>query len=287
MNGVKSALRQFGAWARVSGFSWMVCAVLFLADEGTIGRLWANRQAAGYESVGYIVAVGLDLSAALALDRMAHAKLRKHKVLASVVFGLACGVSAFFGVQYYREYAPSDPVMLSVAMGCVCPVLAASIALLRGMTMAHENELQIARQMQEAEARRVADLELRKFEIAQVQATVLQVAKETTKQTRAKSRATQAKMDLEREKAENAQKVADVAHRTAEETERIDGALQRLGKAGEILRIYLTDPASKTADVAQSIGVTRQTVTYHLDKLERDGVIRKNGSGVELVADLS
>ena len=286
MNGVKSALRQFGAWARVSGFSWTVCAILFLADEGTIGRLWANRQAAGYEAVGYIVAVGLDLSAALALDRMAHAKLRKHKVLAGVVFGLACGVSAFFGVQYYRQFSPSDPVMLSVAMGCVCPVLAASIALLRGMTMAHENDLQIARQMQEAEARRVADLELRKFEIAQVQATVLQVAKETTKQTRAKSRATQAKMDLEREKAENAQKVADVAHRTAEETERIDGALQRLGKAGEILRIYLTDPASKTADVAQSIGVTRQTVTYHLDKLERDGVIRKNGSGVELVADL-
>ena len=56
MNGVKSALKQFLAWARVSGFSWMVCAVLFLADEGTIGRLWANRQAAGYESVDAIIA---------------------------------------------------------------------------------------------------------------------------------------------------------------------------------------------------------------------------------------
>jgi len=287
MNGVKSVLRQFGAWARVSGFSWMVCAVLFLADEGTIGRLWANRQAAGYESVGYIVAIGLDLSAALALDRMAHAKLRKHKVLASVVFGLACGVSAFFGVQYYRQFSPSDPVMLSVAMGCVCPVLAASIALLRGMTMAHENDLQIARQTAEAEARRVADLELRKLELANAQATALLLARETTKQVRAKARANKARADREREKAREAQVEARSAQDDASNAQALDKLVASLGKAGATLALFLASPDLTQASAAQELDISRQAVGQHLARLERDGVIRKNGHGVELVADLS
>jgi len=280
---IKSALGQFLAWLRISGFSWFVCAVLFLADEGTIGRLWAKRQAPGFESVGYIVAIGLDLSAALALDRMGHAKLRKHKVLAGVIFALACGVSAFFGVRYYRQFSPADPMMLSIAMGCVCPTLAASIALLRGIVTAHENELELARQQAEVEAARVAEMELRKYRIAQEQATALLLAKETTKQIRAKSRAEQARVDLEREKKRKAQEAARQEQAVASREQEVDNLLASLGKAGETLRLFLASPDLTQSKVAQELSISRQAVGQHLAKLEREGIIKRNGHGVELV----
>lgn len=287
---VKATLRKFGAWLRVSGFSWLVCAVLFVADEGTIGKLWAERQAAGYEMVGYIVAIGLDLAAALALDRMAHAKLRKHKVLAGLVFGLACGVSAFFGVQYYRQFSPSDPVVLSVAMGCVCPVLAASIALLRGMTLAHENVLEMERQDVDREAARVMKFELRKMEIAQSAETALLLEKETTKQTRAKARATRAKTEaaVEKEKREIERKEdlerEKVTHAQAAVT--IGQALATVGYAMGTLRYYAGNPTATQVQAAESLGISRRTVGNHLSHAESLGIVKRNGQGVEVIADL-
>jgi len=56
-----------------------------------------------------------------------------------------------------------------------------------------------------------------------------------------------------------------------------------LGKAGETLQEYLANPTQSQASVAQALGITRQAVGQHLSKLEKAGVIKRNGQGIEAV----
>lgn len=49
-----------------------------------------------------------------------------------------------------------------------------------------------------------------------------------------------------------------------------------------LLDIYLDNPQASIALVAQRLGVVRQTVYNYLDELERDGIIRRNGDGIEV-----
>ncbi len=88
--------------------------------------------------------------------------------------------------------------------------------------------------------------------------------------------------------AENKRKQKEKEKQAAQAREQAEASKQqeivnlaaRLGKAGETLQQFADNPHASQAQVAASIGVTRQAVGQHLVKLEQEGVIERNGQGV-------
>lgn len=62
--------------------------------------------------------------------------------------------------------------------------------------------------------------------------------------------------------------------------------VKELSTAQRILQEYERNPALRVSEVAKAVGVTRQAVNYHLGKMENNGIVKRNGHGVEVVADL-
>ena len=56
-----------------------------------------------------------------------------------------------------------------------------------------------------------------------------------------------------------------------------------LGKAGATLALYAERPLLSQSKAALELGISRQAVGQHLAKLESDGVIKRNGRGVEVL----
>lgn len=62
-----------------------------------------------------------------------------------------------------------------------------------------------------------------------------------------------------------------------------DKLVSNLGNAGATLAQYAANPTQSQSSVAQTLGITRQAVSQHLVKLEQEGIIKRNGNGVEIV----
>jgi len=63
--------------------------------------------------------------------------------------------------------------------------------------------------------------------------------------------------------------------------------LDELGKSRDILVPFLDNPALTQAEAAQMLGLSRQTVGYHLNKLAEAGIIKRNGHGVEVLVEFA
>ena len=51
----------------------------------------------------------------------------------------------------------------------------------------------------------------------------------------------------------------------------------------KLLTLYLDNPNAGVTDAARSLNMSRQTIYSYLDQLERDGRIRRNGHGIEVI----
>ncbi len=51
----------------------------------------------------------------------------------------------------------------------------------------------------------------------------------------------------------------------------------------KLLTLYLDNPNTGVTDAARSLNMSRQTIYSYLDQLERDGRIRRNGHGIEVI----
>jgi hypothetical protein len=78
-------------------------------------------------------------------------------------------------------------------------------------------------------------------------------------------------------------KQAQLAARQAQEQRH---ALARGGNLLATARLFRASPTLSHASAAHELGVSRQAVGQYLAKLERLNVIRRNGSGVEVLVDL-
>ena len=59
--------------------------------------------------------------------------------------------------------------------------------------------------------------------------------------------------------------------------------LANLGKSAPVFELYQANGNLPQAEAAQILGITRQSVGYHLDNLEAQGAIKRNGHGVEVL----
>ena len=69
---------------------------------------------------------------------------------------------------------------------------------------------------------------------------------------------------------------------SASREQAFDSLVKKLGKAGATLAVYRANPQATQASVAQALNVSRQAIGQHLARLERDGLIARNGNGVRL-----
>ena len=288
---LQNAIRAAWAWTRESGFSWAVCAALFVSDAGATSTVWKARQANNREWLGWVIAFALDAAAGLSLERLAHAGKRLHKVYAGLVFAVACIMPCWFGTVYYRANGAGDPLPLSIAMGSIAPALAGMIALLRGFTTSHKAQVAQEQAQADAEARRADHMELQKYRIEQEQETARVAAeaeamaeaermKHEASIARAEARKRKAELaDAERQrKAEERQREAEARQIEAERKADKQRLIAELGKSGQVLCLYEDDPTLTQADIGQKLGITRQTVAYHIEKLEGLGLLG-NGNG--------
>jgi DNA-binding transcriptional ArsR family regulator len=77
------------------------------------------------------------------------------------------------------------------------------------------------------------------------------------------------------------QKEAEARQAEAERTQRRRQKMDELGKSAPVLELYRANPMLNQAEAAEELGISRQTVGYHLSKLAEVGAIRRNGEGVE------
>jgi uncharacterized membrane protein len=111
------------------------------------------------------------------------------------------------------------------------------------------------------------------------------VAKFEQKKAEGKAEADRKRADRRRENAEKAQKEAvaaqikaERAQRLAEEAQREAQKLTEIGQTTrQIYDLLVAEPGRSQADIAQKLGITRQTASYHIGRLEAIGLIGQNG----------
>lgn len=65
--------------------------------------------------------------------------------------------------------------------------------------------------------------------------------------------------------------------------EKLASKIDKLGRTGDVLALYRDDPTLTQAEAGEKLGISRQTVSYHLSKLENEGLIESNGRGIEVL----
>ena len=257
---------------RQDPFGLLVATALMVPDIGHAGKLFADREVAGYGQIGHILAGCIDAVFVIAFRKAAKTKHLPRRIYAVFVAVMACVVNGAFNVAYYRDSYTADPFVVSLTLGASAPVLAALLSILQAVDKKER--------LEEEQADAVADrsLELEKFRIEQAAITERQVGTEAerTKQIRAQARAEQTRIKAEAAKEEAEQR---------QHQDELDKVLAELGKSGDILAPFLDNPALTQAEVAQMLGLSRQTVGYHLGRLEEAGVIKRNGHGVEVLIE--
>lgn len=82
----------------------------------------------------------------------------------------------------------------------------------------------------------------------------------------------------EEQKAERQRKRAE-RQRAQEQRQQ----LATLGKAAETLRLLAANPRQTQATIGEALGITRQAVGKHIERLEKAGAIKRNGAGTVTV----
>lgn len=95
---------------------------------------------------------------------------------------------------------------------------------------------------------------------------------------REQAEAAQREADKRREEAEAAQRKAERAQRQAETAQREAQKVAELGQTTrQIYDILAAEPGRSHAEIAQELGITRQTASYHIGRLEAIGLVGQNG----------
>lgn len=96
---------------------------------------------------------------------------------------------------------------------------------------------------------------------------------------------------FEKQKAEVKVETAKKKQERRREKQKLAEIQQSLDSLGEtavqILGAVATNGQQSHAEIAKAIGIKRQSVSYHLQKMEDMGLIKRNGQGVELLVDVS
>lgn len=106
----------------------------------------------------------------------------------------------------------------------------------------------------------------------------------------AQSKARSEKQREAREKRVRSEREASEKQREASEKQRAtvaqeqENTLRSLGSERETYSAYLENPGATQAQIAEIIGKSRRTVVSHTAKLEQQGIIKRNGNGLEVVA---
>ncbi len=238
-------------------------------STGHVGQLFAQRETERAEVLGYVFALALDGVLVIALHQ-ATRSVGWYRIVPLAVFFAASAVSGGFNYQYYRQTSPGDSMWLSATLGITPPALASLMSVLRALRQNVGEETERQTQETERQAEYAHALAMETARIAgetEVQIAV-GTAKEMTAQERARAR--QAK--------------AEAAQRQARETRAQDAETRRrqiesLGVYRATLEYYQESPRSDRATAALALGVAKRTITNHLNRLERLGLIRRNGSG--------
>ena len=78
-----------------------------------------------------------------------------------------------------------------------------------------------------------------------------------------------------KERAEARKETAKVAAKEAKRAQK----MENLGKSAEIFALMQAEPGLSHAEMAERLGKTRQTVSYHVKRLEKMGIMGGNGTG--------
>ena len=271
------SLKPAVKWLKDQDAGFLVATALMVPDIGHAGKLFADREAQGYDWIGRVLAGCIDAVFMIAFRKATRIKQWQRRLYAVFVALMACTVNGAFNVAYYRDNYAADPLWVSVTLGASAPTLAALLSVLQALVKVERIE--------EEQADKQADRadELEKYRIAQAEMTKRQIALEAekTKQERAKNRVEKARIETEKMRI-TAERVKEESEQRKQEDE-LGARLAELGKSGDILTPFLDDPMLTCAKAAQILGVTRQVVSYHLGKLEKAGVIERNGSGVTVL----
>ena len=243
---------------------------LMVPDVGHAGYLFAAREAGGREWIGYLLALCVDATFAVAFREIGRVRQIGRRLYAIAVALLACTVNGGFNVGYYRDTAARDPLWLSLMLGASAPVLAALLSVMQAfeqVDVAEQEETTVDR-----EAERAAKLELEKYRIAQeVEVKRIRAqAKLVTVQ-----RDAQAKAMLEQARETETQAMA----RQAQLVETLGSLRAEL----RTLRAVIGNPDASQMQIAEIAGCSRRTVANHMRRLEQAGIIRKNGNGIEVL----
>ena len=189
---MKNVWNNLVRWVRSLDVYIVLIVLLIAVSTGHVGRLFADREDARQAFIGYVLAVSIDGVLAVSLYRVGNVRRRSHRMYALFVFLCACAVSAGFNTGYYRQNYPQDPPALSILLGASAPVLAAFVSVLRAFGDVERTE----HEHMEREAERSLQLEIRTLELAEQTKRELLLAKEQTKQERARARAEQARVNV-------------------------------------------------------------------------------------------
>lgn len=80
---------------------------------------------------------------------------------------------------------------------------------------------------------------------------------------------------------QNVQFPASVEHARSVKAAKVEQSKQ--ARLDTMLDIYRVNPGAAVSTVAEKVGVSRTTVYTYLDELEQEGVLRRNGDGVEVL----
>lgn len=234
-------------------------ALLIIVSTGHVGRLFADREAEGQASIGYVLALGIDGVLAVALYEVTKTEGR-HQWTALAIFLLACGISGGFNVSYYRIYHPADPLWTSILLGLTAPILAASVAVLKSFGDAEKETTAIA----EREAEREIEFEMRKYEVLQREETKRIEEQEKTKRAKERTKQQQIKTQTETKEQEALQKERKGMITSQRRQAIFDSLCQDLDQS--------------PANLGKRFGVTAQTIRNDFKDLAKQGkIIYKDG----------
>lgn len=85
-------------------------------------------------------------------------------------------------------------------------------------------------------------------------------------------------------KRANAQKTEEI-RRPPPSVEELNAArlASKQARVNAMLDAFLDDPHATQVDVAERVGVSRSTISNYLNELETDGVVKRNGDGVQVL----
>lgn len=104
--------------------------------------------------------------------------------------------------------------------------------------------------------------------------------KEQAEERRKKAEAKAKEAEERRKAAEAAQREAEARAKAQAERRRM---MEKMGRSAEVFALIEAEPALTQDEIGERLGITRQTVGYHIDKLAAMGALPSDGNGKDLV----